>query len=67
MWHTGLVALGMWDLPGSGIEPMWPALAGRLLTTGSTREAKTRSPIQYESEFMFVYVLGSAVISLFYM
>ena len=41
---------------------MWPALAGRLLTTGSTREAKTRSPIQYESEFMFVYVLGSAVI-----
>ena len=24
----------MWDLPGPGIEPMSPALAGRLLTTG---------------------------------
>ena len=26
----GLVALSMWDLPGSGIEPLSPALAGRL-------------------------------------
>ena len=25
---------GMWDLPGPGIEPMSPALAGRFLTTG---------------------------------
>ena len=24
---------GMWDLPGPGIEPMSPALAGRFLTT----------------------------------
>ena len=24
----------MWDLPGPGIEPVSPALAGRLLTTG---------------------------------
>ena len=24
----------MWDLPGPGIEPMFPALAGRFLTTG---------------------------------
>ena len=23
----------MWDLPGSGIEPMSPALAGRVFTT----------------------------------
>ena len=23
----------MWDLPGPGIEPMFPALAGRFLTT----------------------------------
>jgi len=23
----------MWDLPGSGIEPMSPALAGRFFTT----------------------------------
>ena len=25
---------GMWDLPGPGIKPMTPALAGRFLTTG---------------------------------
>ena len=24
----------MWDLPGPGIKPMSPALAGRFLTTG---------------------------------
>ena len=24
---------GMWDLPGSGIEPVSPALAGRFFTT----------------------------------
>ena len=24
---------GMWDLPGPGIEPVSPALAGRFLTT----------------------------------
>ena len=29
MWYTGLVTLpGMWDLLGSGIEPMPPASAG---------------------------------------
>ena len=33
MWHTGLVACGMWDLPGPGLEPVSPALAGRFLTT----------------------------------
>ena len=26
--------LGVWNLPGSGIEPMSPALAGGVLTTG---------------------------------
>ena len=25
---------GMWNLPGPGIEPVSPALAGRFLTTG---------------------------------
>ena len=24
---------GMWDLPGPGLEPVFPALAGRFLTT----------------------------------
>ena len=27
------VASGMWDLPGSGVEPMSPALAGGFFTT----------------------------------
>ena len=25
---------GMWDLPGPGVEPVFPALAGGFLTTG---------------------------------
>ena len=33
LWFMGLVAPGMWDLPGPGIEPMSPALAGRFLNT----------------------------------
>ena len=32
LWHTGLVAPSMWDLPGLGLEPMSPALAGGFLT-----------------------------------
>ena len=30
----GLVAYGMWNLPGPGIEPVFPALAAGFLTTG---------------------------------
>ena len=33
---------GMWDLPGPGIEPMSPALAGRFLTTVPPRKSLTR-------------------------
>ena len=31
---------GMWDLPGSEIEPMFPALAGRLFTTEPREKPK---------------------------
>ena len=31
---TGLLPHNMWDLPGPGIKPASPALAGRFLTTG---------------------------------
>ena len=31
-WFMGLVAGGMWDLPGSGIELLSPALAGFMNT-----------------------------------
>ena len=30
----GLVARGMWDLPGPGIKPVTPALTGVFLSTG---------------------------------
>ena len=30
----GLVVLGMWDLPGPGIEPVFLPLQGGFLTTG---------------------------------
>ena len=35
MWCTwALLPCGMWDLPGPGIEPVCPALAGGFLITG---------------------------------
>ena len=35
---TSLVAPGMWDLPGSGIEPESLALAGGFFTIEPTRK-----------------------------
>ena len=32
-WHTDLALVGMWDLPGPGIEPVSLTLAGRFFTT----------------------------------
>ena len=34
LWRLGLAAPQHMDLPGPGIEPMSPAWAGTLLTTG---------------------------------
>ena len=31
---------GMWDLPGPGIKPTFPALAGGFLTTGPPEKSK---------------------------
>ena len=33
-WLSCSAACGMWDLPGPGLEPVSPALAGGFLTTG---------------------------------
>ena len=33
LWHMGLGALRMWDLPGPGVEPVSSALAGGFFTT----------------------------------
>ena len=35
LWYMGLVACSIWDLTESGMEPMSPALAGGVWTTGS--------------------------------
>ena len=32
--EQGLLLLGMWDIPGPGMEPVSPALQGTFLTTG---------------------------------
>lgn len=34
LWCMGLVAHGVWNLPGQGTEPLSLALASRLSTTG---------------------------------
>ena len=34
---------GMWDLPGPGLEPMSPALAGRFLTTAPPGKPRSLS------------------------
>ena len=52
MWSTGsrvrrlsscgsqaYLPCGMWDLPGPGIEPVSPTLAGRFLSTGPPRKS----------------------------
>ena len=49
--HTGFSSCGvwaqlpqdMWNLPRPGIEPMFPELAGRLLTTGSPKKSLLES------------------------
>ena len=33
LWHTGQFLCSMWDVPGPGLEPASPALAGILPTT----------------------------------
>ena len=39
---------GMWNLPGPGIEPMSPALAGRFLTTAPPGKPQDRLLILYD-------------------
>ena len=40
--HAGSVVVGhgMWNLPGPGLEPVSPALAGGFLTTGPPGKLK---------------------------
>ena len=34
LWHVALAAPCMWNIPGLGIKPVFPALAGGFLTIG---------------------------------
>ena len=47
----------MWDLPGPGLEPVSPALAGGFLTC-TTREAP--ACIFYFKKYLFIYLVGCA-------
>ena len=49
---------GMWDLPRPGLEPVSPALAGRLSTTGPP--GKPLNSILYVCVFITVLPLGSS-------
>ena len=43
---------GLWDLPGPGIDPLPPALAGEFFTTEPTREALYQSLIAQFSQLV---------------
>ena len=56
---------GMWDLPGSGIEPMSPALAGGFFTTEppgkpyiSFTEAQLTATLSVTNWEVSLYLLG---------
>ena len=44
LWHMAQLPCGMWDLPGQGIEPISPALAGDSYP-GTIREAPQRDSL----------------------
>ena len=46
----------MWDLPGPGIEPVLPALAGGFLTTAPPGKSHQ---LKFYIEFIFSYAWGN--------
>ena len=42
----------MWDLPGPGLEPVSPALAGRFLTTAPPGKPYTSFKVIFSSEVL---------------
>ena len=40
--HGAQLLCGMWDLPGPGLEPVYPALAGRFSTTAPPGKPQNR-------------------------
>ena len=47
---------GMWDLPGPGLEPVSPALAGGFLTNCATREAPRNASDAWVQAFVEIQV-----------
>ena len=46
----------MWNLPGPGIKPVFPALAGRFLTTGPPEKSSLSlyNELSYHSSVLFL-------------
>ena len=61
-WGAGaLVPLGVWDLPGSGIEPVFPALAGEFFTTEPSGKPRYSLFNRLQTSLSFYQFLGSCV------
>ena len=58
---------GMWDLPRPGLEPVSPALAGRLSTTAPPGKPSDNHFMMYITQIIMVYTLNlcSAVCQLY--
>ena len=53
----------MWDLPGPGLEPMSPALAGRFLTTAPPGKSH---PVFLKNQFLHVELYSQSIWMLFF-
>ena len=58
LWHTGLLALGVWNLPRAGTEPASPALAGGLPTTGPPGKSLTLLMVK---GMLLIFMLGQLI------
>ena len=56
-----LLLRGMWDLPGPGLEPVSPALAGRFLTTAPPG----RPPVHWILNFLLYFLITEFTFSSF--
>ena len=55
----------MWDLPGPGMEPVFPALAGGFLTAGPPGKSQNVTFLKSESSYLNVVVKLLSRVQLF--
>ena len=61
-WDAGLVALRMWGLPESGMEPTSPALAGGFFTTEPPGKPRNKSFFFFFAAYTyFIYLIESCL------